>query len=377
MTHDFLRTLTDAEEAPCVSVYLPLQAGSAHSDDNVKRLLAALDEVETKLQGTGLSSKGQKQFLASARTFAENECKNLFDGGTVALFLTPSSFHTKVLLKTDVERTSIGRRFYLAPLLPYLSHALRYFLLTVSKKTVKLYAVENDHMEEQEVEGMPVSMEDAWKGMERQEPSLQSHSTGSGTSAIHGHGGAKDVQEQEEDRFMQQIAKSLHTMLREQDRPLIFAGVTELFGMFRTFDKSDRLLDRYVAGSPDGADIREIKATADDIAREHASGRVMRLLEEYGALVGTGRTSTDLAAILDAALRGKIDLLLMRTGGESWGSFDAETGTVTAHEHVKEGEEEELIGLAAVHCLLHRGRLATMDASDMPEGAAMAAILRY
>ncbi len=376
MHHDLLRTLIQSQEAPCVSLYVPLQAGAAHAEDNVKRMLAALDEVEGKLQDTGLSPKGQKQFLASARSFAEGEGRALTDGGTVALFLTPSAFHHILLLKTDEEGMAIGPRFHLTPLLPYAAAARRYFLLTVSKKAAHFYAVTNDRIEEREVEGMPRSMEEAWAGMERQEKSLQTHSTQRGETGLHGHGGAKDVEEQEEDRYMQELAKSLHTLLREERLPLVFAGVTELFGMFRAFDKSDCLLDRSVGGSPDATTLEDMKEKADAIAAEHLEGQRERLLEEYGALTGTGRTSTDPAAILDAALRGKVDLLFMAEGAEAWGRLDTEQGTAEIHGS-RENGDEELLGLAAAHTIAHRGRLVPLDASHMPDGSTMAAILRY
>lgn len=376
MMNDFLRMLVDVQESPCVSVYLPLQAGAAHSEDNSKRLLSVLHEVETRLQGTGLSPKGQKQFLASARNFAEVDCKSMHDGGTVALFLTPSSFHTTLLLQTDVERITVAPRFYLTPLLPYILSAVRYAFLSVSKKNVHFYEVTGAQMVERIIDGMPQSLEDAWKGMERQEQSLHSHSTGNGTLAVHGQGGAKDVREQEEDQYMKALAKSVHTVVKESGRPLIFAGVAEAFGMFRTFDTSGRLLDRYVQGSPDAMQPEELKEKADAIAREHDEGRVGRFLEEYGALAGTGRTSTDMAAILDAALRGKVEVLLMAEGAEEWGLFNTESGAVTLHDHAEAGDEE-LIGLAAVHVIVHRGRLTAVSPDSMPEGARMAAVLRY
>lgn len=373
-----LHELIDAQEIPSVTLYLPLQAGVAHADDNAKRLLSVLDDVEGKLQGFGLSAKGQKQFLASARTFAEDEFRNMNDGGSVGLFISPSSFHAVSLLRTDEESRVIGPRFYLTPLLPYLTSSLRYHLLSVSKGAARLFEVRSDNIEEREVEGMPKSLEDAWKGLERQEESLQFHSTGgSGNAAVfHGQGGAKDVREQEENEYMHAMAKSLHTMLREQHDPLVFAGVEELFGMYRSYDKSERLLDQYVQGNPDQLSPAELKEKADPIVKEHQKQNAERYLEEYGNVSGTGRTSVDLGAILDAAVRGKVDLLLLDEHARQWGLFNTENGKVTLHERQEE-ESEELLGLAASHTVAHRGRIVTMDPSKMPEGSSIAAILRY
>lgn len=354
MYHDILRTLTQPQETPCVSIYVPLQAGVAHAPDNVRRILAAIDDVEAALQDTGLSPKGQKQYVAPARSFAEQEAALLTDGGTVALFLSPAGFQYVSLLQTDAECLTIGERFHLTPILPYAAATLRYYLLKVSKHAAHLYYIAHDRMEERVVDGMPQSIEEV-RTMPRE---------------------GQDAEENEEDRYMRIMAKSLHTLLRTERLPLVFAGVPELFGLFRTFDKSDCLLSRSVQGSADATDSADMREKADSIVRESRQGEVQTCVEEYLALSGTGRTSTDPAVILDAALRGKVDLLLAADGAEVWGRFDAAENVAVCHERREQGDEE-LVGLAAAHTLVHHGRYVAVDMSHLPESASMAAILRY
>jgi hypothetical protein len=234
---------------------------------------------------------------------------------------------------------------------------MHYFILAASKDRAQLFEVSGGKIQPHAIEGMPTSMADAWKGMERVDGSINFHGSGPGASGaqamFHGQGGAKDVQEQEEDQYMHALAKSLHTFLHGQHVPLIFAGVAEEYGMFKKFDQSGALVEEYIRGNPDQIPMEELKEKAEPIVREYIMKKNEGLVEEYGNLLGTGRTSTDKDAILAAAEAGKVDLLL-----------------------ITEGHEQEAAELTT-HTVAHRGRVAIMAEGKIPENATIAAILRY
>lgn len=230
---------------------------------------------------------------------------------------------------------------------------MHYFILSVSKNRAQLFEVSSTGIKPLAVDGLPSGIAEAWQGMERHEQSIQSHSMGNGNAAFHGQGGAKDIQEQEEDQYLHAVAKSLHTLLHNQHAPLVFAGVAEEYGMFKKFDQSGRLIDEYIQGSPDQTSMEDLKAAADPIVKAYQMEQGKALIEEYGNLLGTGRTSNDADAIFDAAENGKVDLLLMAEGQET-----AMAETVT-------------------HVVAHRGRVALVEKGSLPENAEIGAILRY
>jgi hypothetical protein len=252
---------------------------------------------------------------------------------------------------------------------------MHYFILALSKNRAQLFEVTGNIIVPRGVEGMPTSMAEAWKGTERDEQSAQSHPSGDGMTAMHGQGGAKDAQEQEEDVYLHAVAKSLHTLLHNQHDPLVFFGVEEAYGMFKKFDQSGRLLEEYVRGNPDHLTSEELKEKAEPIVRTYQHKQSEPLIEEYGNLLGTGRTSNDIAVILDAAHKGKVDLLLLEENAMQWGTFDEATGAVTLHSS-KQDDSQELHGLAVLHTIKHHGRIANTEKGKIPEGAVVAAILR-
>jgi hypothetical protein len=230
---------------------------------------------------------------------------------------------------------------------------MQYYILAVSKKAAHLYKVSDGNVAPVPVDGMPSGIDDALKGMEREEKSLQFHSSGGKNAMFHGDGGAKDVREQEEDVYYHAVAKSLHKVLHEQHLPVVIAGVQEAYGMLRSFDKSGRIIEEYIQGSPDNVSYDDLKAKADPMVEKYILTQNEKFLEQYGALQGTGRTSTDAQQIGVRADEGKVDLLLVAQGSEA------------------DYKEE------AAHTREHGGTIAVIADDKMPEGSKIAAVLRY
>lgn len=373
--YSLLQQLIDVTETPCVTLYLPVLEGQVHQQENALRLSRMLDELPARLQPYGLSAKGLSQFLAPAKAYVDQSLELGVHEGTLALFLSRSAFHAQLLPQELPPVTVVGSRFYLTPLLQFMN-TLHYYVLAVSKNNAHFLEVNGSEVTAKDIAGMPRSLAEAWEGTEHTDESLTFHSTGNGNVAFSGHSNAKDDAEIEAKVYMQKIAKSLHTILHEQQLPLVFAGVEELYGMYRHLDTSGRLLDGYIHGSPEQMDAEEILKKAEPIVREAAGKKRKEMLESYGNLAGTGRTSTDLADILDAGLAGKIELLLLAEGSEQWGRFDTESGRKELHEGPGGEGSEELLGLAAQYTMQHRGQVMTVPADEMPESKQVAAILR-
>ena len=360
--HPLVSQLINEAEVPCISLYMPVLHGLAHAQENIERLNRLLDDVTSKLQQYGIAGKAQSQFLASARAFADTELASGVSEGTLALFLSPSSIHTHILPHACEERVLIGERFIITPLLPYLFGSMHYYILAVSRNVAHFLEAKNGEVHAMDIPDMPHSQADAWAGMDNKENSVLSNT--------------KDDTELETKVYLQKIAKSLHTFLHEQQLPLVFVGVSELHGMYKHLDTSGRLLEAFAHGNPDHMQGEEILKHTDPIVKEAADKRKLDLLEAYGNVAGTGRTSTDLSDILDAANAGKVDMLFVAEGAQQWGTFNTESGKKELHEGPVDGNEE-LLGLAANHTLRHRGQLVTLPLDHMPEGKQIAAILRY
>jgi hypothetical protein len=368
--------LTPGREAPCVSIYLPLQRSHAHAHENAARLKSVLTDLEQRLSVLGLSPKGRVQFLAPARSFAEENLTVPVSAEAMALFVSRDAFHAVALPFPVRDILVVGTRFHVTPLLPILEADTQFYVLAMSRNACRLIRADADATIELQVPGMPLSLADAWKGMEHTGENLQFHSAGNGTAMFHGGGGAKDQDEIEITEYVRKVCRALDDGLKGVRAPLVFAGVEELWGLFRKECQHPGFADEPVHGSPDEMDAQELKQAALPIAQRLLGRGREAALKRFEAAVGAGRTSLLPLDILDAARQGRVETLLAAEGEAIWGGVDPQTGAVQLQEATT-GKDEELIGLTAADVLANGGSVLVFPKEKMPEKAVIAALLRY
>jgi hypothetical protein len=115
-------------------------------------------------------------------------------------------------------------------------------------------------------------------------------------------------------------------------------------------------------------------------ARSVLDGRYAAQIEAATALfherVGSHRAISDLQAVARAATFGAVDLLLVDIDEVMLGTVDETDGTValaTTPGAASYGVIDEIAGRA----ILAGGKVLAVRRADMPDGAAVAAILRY
>jgi hypothetical protein len=99
-------------------------------------------------------------------------------------------------------------------------------------------------------------------------------------------------------------------------------------------------------------------------------------MDRYERMAGTERTADQVTEIVVSAREGKVDTLLINAEGQSWGVLDPETGDPQLHAQWQPGDED-LLELAAVETLVHRGRVHVVDPDQMPENRPVLALFRY
>lgn len=361
LTKHTLQTLSAAAEAPCVSLFLPLVRG-AHAEENAKRLKSALSDVEQRLATLGLSPKGRVQFLAHARAFVEEELPTV-DAEGIALFLSASSGHWFSLPSPPKELLFIGMHFLVTPLLPFIRSDDKFWILAISKDRCRLIQAGRDSVSETTVPGLPISFEDALRGAELP----GDHRT---------HVAFRERHEEELTYYVQKVGKALAPALVAQKAPLIMAGVEEFYGLVRKYVPYDHFSLHYVRGNADDLSADQLRQRALPIAEPLLDRIKDEALQSFDALVGSGRATTSVRAILEAAREGRVATLLLADGFTQWGSLDPQTGEMNVHA-VREERDEELCGLAATQTLMKDGDVVVLPPEKMPQGAGVGAILRY
>ena len=373
---DELRELYERTDGPRVSLFLPVNKGDIASLHNSIRFKNLIKEAENRLLDSGTRTSVAKDILQPAERLLLDEPAWRQARG-LAVFASNDLFRFYRLPFQPEELVVVANRFYVKPLLYSLNDNWRFFVLALSQKRVRLFACTPQNMEEVDLEqvGIPLSLEEALK-YDDPEKQVQYHTPSPGRAQIfHGHS-VNDDSKQNILRFFYQLDKGLKPLLAPPGTPLILAGVSYLFPLYREANSYQPLLQETIEGNPDRMSSEELHARALEVTRPHFTKGKEEAAHKLRGLLGTGLASVDIREIVPAACHGRINTLFAVRGVQQWGLFDRTSGQLQVFEKEQNGCED-LLELAAVHTLANKGTLYFVEKNDMPVDAPAAALFRY
>jgi hypothetical protein len=277
------------------------------------------------------------------------------------------------------ENAVVGERFFLKPLLAYLGQRGRYYLLALSENFVKLFAGDQYQLAEVEVPALPENLEatlrhdvsrDAVTAWAAGAPGL-----GTRTVVFHRQEGACAQRKTELETYFRVVERALHDVLAGESVPLVFAGVSCLFPLYRAVNKYPYLLGECIAGDSDLYTHEELRRRAWSLVEPfHARSREMAAAQ-FTRFQGTQRASNNIRELDFAAQMGLIDSLFVTQEGEQWGVIDPQQRTIESAA-ANQPHAEELLDYVAVQTFLNRGTVYVVDRRRVPGGELAAAIYR-
>ena len=384
LTNDDLATLLETRPGWHISMFMPMVQRGAATQQNPIRCKTLLRQVEEQLLASGLRTQEAQDLLQSVQQLLPNRDFWQRQSHGLALFIAPQIFRAyRVPLALD-ELVVVSYRFHIKPLLPLLSGDGHFFVLALSQKAVRLLRGTRFNIDEIELQGIPQGVATAlqYDDVEKKDhhyPGSQGRAAG-GVSPLAGHGvGVADATHQPHDailRYCQQLDAGLRTFLRDEHAPLVLAGVEYLLPIYQRANTYPYLLQEGITGNPEGLRPEELQERAWTIVQPHFQQAQERAAAQYRHLVGTGRATSDIPAIVMAAYDGRIDTLFVPVGVQQWGMFDRESRTVQAHQEAETGDED-LLDVAAMYTLLRRGTVYAVTPDELPDRSLAAALLRY
>jgi hypothetical protein len=385
MNREDVRRLAQTTDSLCVTIYLPLAREPAQQDQNRIRLKNHLAEAQRQLlEDYGWREPAAKALLqpahdliAHGRFLAERS-----DG--LALFLSATGAETFNFPFPFDEELVVGPRFHLKPLLPQFMRNGRFYILALSQNEVRLLEASQYSVRPVELgPDVPENLADALK-WDDPEAQLQWHTStvspaGRMRPAVfHGHG-VGDGEDEKVNilRYFQLLDQGLSTIFREEDAPLVLAGVDYLIPIYREASSYRYLTDESISGNPKMWSPEELHERAWQVVEPLFKQEQLTAVARYAELAGGDRASAILEEVVPAAHYGQIELLFVIAGATVWGQFDPDTLRLTRHEERELGDSD-LLGQVAVHTFVQGGTVYVVEPADMPPGASLvAAILRY
>jgi hypothetical protein len=227
---------------------------------------------------------------------------------SVALFASSSETRLIPLHGAFDERLQVGPEYHLLPLVEEYDPAVCH-VLTLTRGGGKLYRADRWSIDEIEVPDMPASLDEIteFRVLETQ---LQLHRTGSsGESMFHGQGVDEDDEIEPLRMYLRRVADAIAPEV-EPTEPLAVIGPGRLPSVFASVSDHREFRSR-VGIHPDGIGASELSRIGRDLAEGLAVERTGRLLGIAADLMGTGRSETEPAIVLQRAREGRIDQLIV------------------------------------------------------------------
>lgn len=374
-----------AGESLCVSILMPTHtAGSQVRQDPIrfKNLLRDANRLLEPLEGGEVDSIREE--LESLRDLVGDVHFWEHQEAGMAAYLLPGETHLRSLPFSPGKRLILDRRCYMTPLVPVLSDDVRFYVLALSPKGIRLYECTRYAHREVDTHGWPESIEDM-KSFIEERRELQFHTQtpsrgleGERAAVFHGHQAGDDGSQRKLRllEYCRLIDQRIASTLKGEEASLVLACDERLAPMFRETSSYPRILSRQITGNLDCRSGEELREDAWRFVEEEIEARREEAITRYESARGHSMATTGLEETLPAALDGRIDTLLVAGEAESWGRYDAQLRYVEIHTHPWL-QDEPLVNRTLIESYLRGAALFVVPAERLPQNASTGAILRY
>ncbi len=382
LQREHIHSLVEPQPGPCISIYIPTERAAVETLQNPIRFKNQLREVERRLEAYARRPAALAELLDPLRALARDHDFWQHQADGLAVFRAAGFMRYFRLPVKFEELAVVSDRFHVKPLLSLLAWDSRFYLLALSRNSVRL--LECSRYAAREVElpaSVPRSLAESQAAPEPEAPSLQMRSVGLGptgarTGIFHGRGSAPEEDKDAMERYFREIDKGLREVLREQRAPLVLAGVEYAFPIYRSVSTYGHIAPAGIPGGVDGMRPEELHRRAVAVVQPLFTSAEERALAEYERRRPEGRTASGLAQVLPAAHHGRVEVLFAALGLERWGRFDPATGAVELRDEPAPGDED-LLDRASIQTFLNGGAVFPVAPERVPGGAPVAAVLRY
>ncbi len=364
-TRPEIRALIEARADACVSIYLPTTPHTQHIDASRIAFGNMTRTALEQLEAAGLDKRRRAALEENLIALDEDDDFWRLQANSLAVLVTPDSLRT-FRLATDVTAlVEVSDRFHLKPLMRALAFPQHAFVLALSENDVRLVEVFADHPATAvSVPDLPGSAADA-----------TGHASVNTPDAGSGHGnipGQKSLLL----KYLRKVDAALRPVLAGRETPLILAATEPLGPMFSSVNSYPGLLAEGISASPDNMSESALASAARSVLDGHYAAQIEAATALFHERVGSHRAITDLRAVARAATFGAVDLLMVDIDEVIPGTVNETDGAValaTTPDSASYGVIDEITGRA----FLAGGEVLAVRRADMPDGAAVAAILRY
>jgi hypothetical protein len=356
-------------EGPCISIFLGPHRGGTGSQASGTMLKTALPEIREALAKCGVHQQDAKALLEPLEAMTESLLFNSH-AETFCIYRSPRELHTFSIRADAAPGWHVDERFVVRPLVAHLDYRKSFLMLALAANRMRLLRCDDGEISPIPFpDGVPENKTEFIGSAEDGEPAKNHVATTKFGSAE-----ARAHRPQFLGDFMKAIDRGLQPIYREHNLPLVLVGVDEETAAYAAISEYPELVTETVKMSPDGGvSGDELAKCGAEVMKRWIRPAERQALTEFEKL-GMSRRSTDSTAILQAASKGQIKDLFVQCGAKLAGDTHRLAGAA-ADGYVY--RNDDLINVAVVEVLLHKGNIWLLSPEQMPEAVPMAAVMRY
>lgn len=368
----------------CVSLLMPAHPTGRETRQDPIRFKNLLKEAESRLIARGRAAADAREQLAPLRGLVDDSSFWTHQREGLAAYSTPEEMHLYGVPFSLPERVVAGRRCYLVPLLPIVSEDMRFYVLALSPKQVRLFEGTRFTARELDLPGWPGDFEELARYIE-EESQLQFHTGappmdqgGDRAAMFHGHPGGDESSEQKQRllEYCRLVDQRLQKAAGPGRMPLVLACEERLASIYRQASDYPRVMPQPVAGNPESRNSASLCKQAWEVVKPHVDEAREAILSRCRQSAATGGAARGLSAVLAAAHEGGVETLLVAGDAECWGRYDFEQRRLDVHDQPAP-DDEELLNLATVVAHGQGADVYALPREQLPEREAAIALLRY
>ena len=336
--HSMLEQLLAVDAHPKITLQIP--AGSDRKERSL-RVRHQLEKLACELESRDVAPAKVKRIVEQAEELAENPALATARSGAGGIYLA-GAFSRSVLWPAPLrERTYVANDFYLVDVVRLLDPA-HCFVLTLAKSGVELYRADALNIRRIELEDVPASLDEASQYLdpERQLQFHQAQSVGRGGPAamFHGHGVGEGRDFEEVRKYLRAVDQGVCSAIGRDRAPIGLIGIGGLPAAYKAVSAVPDLIMEVDRKDPGGVEPTEVRTVADQLLEQTGRDGAAALHSRIASLAGAGKSSTNLQAIVGAALKGRVEAMLFGPdrGGSDSAVNTAALATLRARGAVKE-----------------------------------------
>jgi len=381
LTKELIQELLSADQAPCLSLYMPTHRTHPENLKNPIRFKNLVSKMEESLLQKYSANETQEYLEPLEALVNDNDIWNYTKEG-LAVFSAKGIFKVVELHKSVEELAMVADSFHTKPLRQYLQSLDHFHVLGLTLRDIRLFEGNRHSLTEIELTAdTPKTIKEALGDELTDKHTTVASYGGSGgesTNMHHGHGGKSEETEKDAERFFRVVAKAIYEHYSKPSGwPIILAALTEHHNLFQKVSKNPLLLQNSIAINPSSVSPDQLAKMAWEIMEPEYNLKLETLADRFEQARANGKGSDDYKEIAVAAVEGRVDTLLVEADRIIAVRLTNLTTGNTQKKDLSNPKVDDLLDDMGELVIKMGGQVMVLPTDKMPSESGLAAIFRY